>query len=294
MMNIEALKAKIASKQKEFVKTEKPFTAKSGDTSIVLLQGWNPENREVFWHEFGGHYIRGNDGKVAAFYPCDNAIFNKPCPICAMLRKASSMTTDQATLDQIKQMNANTVYLVNAIVLGENNNQPVVFQLSKSAFEQLLNTIGSWMSAVFDEKNPQVLCIKRTGTGFDTKYMVTVTPEKFTLPADTYNNVKNLDEYVNQRTDALMQKTANAISATLGVSMALPAPTATPMVTAAPTAQARPAQTIAAEDIPSSGAYVAPEPVRVAEPQVAPASAPKAQQVAIDDPDLASMLEGIE
>ena len=90
-----------------------------------------------------------------------------------------------------------------------------------------------------------------------------------------------------------MQKTANAISATLGVSMALPAPTATPMV-AAPTAQARPAQTIAAEDIPSTGAYVAPEPVRVAEPQAAPASAPKAQQVAIDDPDLASMLEGIE
>ncbi len=294
MLNFEALKAKMAAKNKEFQTRERPVTPKAGDTSIVLMPGWNPENRETFWHEFGGHYIRGNDGKVGAFYPCDSVIYNKPCPICAMLRKASAMTTDQAVLDQIKQMNANTVYLVNAIVLGENNNEPVVFQLSKSAFEQLLNTIGAWMTAVFDEQNPQVLCIKRSGTGFDTKYLVSVTPEKFPLKPDTYSKLKNLDEYVNQKTDTLMQKTANAISATLGVTMALPAPTvAAPaqMVTAAPAAQVQPqpvyqqapqpaAQTIEPADLPTAGVSAAP-------------SAPSANAQALDDPELAQMLEGL-
>lgn len=316
MMNFESLKAKLAAKNKEFQTRERPVTPKTGDTSIVLMPGWNPENREVFWREFGGHYIRGNDGKVGAFYPCDSVIYNKPCPICAMLRKASSMTTDQAVLDQIKQMNANTVYLVNAIVLGENGNEPVIFQLSKTAFEQLLNTIGAWMQAVFDEQNPQVLCIKRSGTGFDTKYLVSVTPEKFALKPDTYNKLKNLDDYVNQKTDALMQKTANAISSTLGVTMALPAPAvAAPMVAAQPQVQAQPVyqqapvtpaptyQTMNAADIPSAGMMAsqpqaqAPRPMAQPQPQVQPAweapKAPVANQAQIDDPELAQMLEGL-
>lgn len=310
MLNFDMLKAKIANKTKEFDKRERPVVPKPGDTSIVLMPGWKADAREVFWHEFGGHYIRSNDGKVSAFYPCDNAIYNKPCPICAMLRKASAMTTDQAVLDQIKQMNANTVYLVNAIVLGENNNEPVVFQLSKTAFEQLLNTIGSWAQAVFDEQNPQVLTIKRSGTGFDTKYLVSVSPEKFTLKPDTYSKLHNLDDYVNQRTDALMQKTANAISATLGVSMALPAPTvAAPApaiqapAMAQPVAPVAPAQVVEPQiqhaDLPATGTPVAgaapweAQPQPVAQPAPAPQAAPAANQAQITDPELMQMLEGL-
>lgn len=312
MLNFEALKAKIANKTKEFDKRERPVVPKSGDTSIILLPGWKPESREVFWHEFGGHYIRDNAGKVSAFYPCDSAIYNKPCPICEMLRKASAATTDQATLDQIKQMNSNTVYLVNAIVLGENNNEPVVFQLSKTAFEQLLQTISVWMQSVFDEKNPQVICIKRSGTGFDTKYFVSMAPEKFALKQDTYSKMHNLDDYVNQRTDALMQKTANAISATLGVSMALPAPTvAAPAIAAPVMAQPQPVAQPAPQvvepqiqhaDLPATGTPVAgaapweapAQPVAQHQAQAtpAPAAAP-ANQAQIDDPELMQMLEGL-
>ena len=310
MLNFEALKAKIANKTKEFDKRERPYTFKGGDTSIVLMPGWKPEAREVFWHEFGGHYIRGNDGKVTAFYPCDNAIYNKPCPICAMLRKASAMTTDQAVLDQIKQMNANTVYLVNAIVLGENNNEPQVCQFSKTAFEQLINTISAWMTAVFDEQNPQVLSVKRSGTGFDTKYLVSVAPEKFALKPDTYSKLHNLDDYVNQRTDTLMQKTANAISATLGVTMALPAPTVaapTPAIQAPamaqPAAPVAPAQVVEPQiqhaDLPATGTTVAgaapweAQSQPVAQPAPAPQAAPAANQAQITDPELMQMLEGL-
>ena len=122
-----------------------------------------------FWREFGAHYIKGVDGKVASFYPCDDVIYQKPCPVCQALAQASRATHDEGTLEQIKQCRANKQYLVNAIVIGENNNDPVVFSLSKTAFEQLINVIGSWAPAVFEPTKPQVIQIDRSGTGFDTK-----------------------------------------------------------------------------------------------------------------------------
>ena len=275
MINLNNLMARIEQKKKEFARNDKPVTPKQGITKLVVLQGWRPEAREVFWHEFGGHYIKDSSGKTVAFYPCDMAIFGNECPVCSALQKASSMTNDEDQLRAIKEMRAGTQYLINAIVVGENDNKPVVFSLPKRAFTQLLTTMQSWGQAIFDEANPQIVIIQREGTGFDTNYTATVTPEKFTLPANTYSQIKNLDEYVNQRTDALANRAVGAIATTLGVSSAM-IETALPPVQQAPQIATQPVAQ------PAVAPAVQPQP---AVAQAQPAAQPAAQTAWEDLPN---------
>lgn len=261
-MDYAKLLAKIQAKKKEFIKNEKPVGVKPGINKIILMPGWNKDAPEVFWREFGAHYIKdAGTGKVAAYYPCDNVIYGRDdCPVCMALAQASRMTNDDATLELIKQARAGTQFLINAILIGENNNAPVIMALSKTAFEQLMNIILSWGNAIFDPAQPQVIQIDRSGTGFDTRYLVSVTPEKFTLPADTMSKVRNLDDYVNQRTEALAKKATAAISGITGAPIAMVGYqdfTAKPaQIEAQPqTVQAAPApqQTISQADLPTTG-----------------------------------------
>lgn len=302
-MDMAKLMAKINAKKKEFVKNERPVSPKPGINKIVILPGWNPANPETFWREFGAHFIKNPDGTTAGFYPCDEVIFGRECPVCQALAQASRMTSDDATLDLIKKARAGTQFLINAIVIGENGNNPVVFSLSKTAFEQLMNVICSWGQAVFDPSTPQVVEINRTGTGFDTRYMVTVTPEKFQLPADIMSKIKNLDEYVNQRSDAMAKKAVLGIAGITGASVAMlgyheesPAP-----AIAAPKPAS--AQTIPSADIPSTGAsYAQPAPWEVPatpQPMQAPQTMPMGTMVpptqsAALDPEMNELLSGLE
>lgn len=268
MIDLNNLLNKVEQKKKEFVRNDRPVAPKPGATRVVILQGWNPACREVFWREFGAHYIKDASGKTVAFYPCDRVIYDKDCPVCAALQKASTNMFDDESLNLVKQMRSNTQYLMNVIVVGENENKPVVFALQKRAFTQLLTAIQSWGQAIFDETSPQVLEIRREGTGFDTNYTVTVTPEKFSLPANTYSQIKNLDEYVDQRTDSLATKAVTAIATTFGVSAAQIAN----QISAAPAASVAQVQYA-----PAQVAQPVPQPV--AQPIAAPA-VPVAQPVA--------------
>ena len=246
-MDMTKLMAKINAKRKTFVKTERPVSPKLGINKLVILPGWNPESPETFWREFGAHFVKNPDGTTAGFYPCDEVIYGRECPVCQALAQASRMTSDDATLDLIKKARASTQFLVNAIVIGENGNNPVVFSLSKTAFEQLMNVICSWGAAVFDPTAPQIIEINRTGTGFDTRYMVTVTPEKFTLPADIMSRIKNLDEYVDQRTDQMAKKAILGIAGITGTSVAMLGYSEPVQASVVPPAR------IAHEDLPTTG-----------------------------------------
>lgn len=220
-VDTKSLLAKLAQAKKELVRNEKPVKPMMGATDIVLLPGWNPEHREVFWREFGGHYIKQGN-KVVAFYPCDEVINNKPCPVCQKLAEAASMTTDDATLQMIREARAGREFLMNAIVLNSENKNPVVFSMSKTAFEQMIDVITAWSQAVFDEKTPMVIRINRAGTGYDTRYTVTIVNQQYPLPPDTMSKLIDLDKYVDQKTDSMLQKSMNAIASFAGAYSALP------------------------------------------------------------------------
>lgn len=308
-MDMNKLMAKINAKRKTFVKTERPVSPKLGSNKLVILPGWNPESPETFWREFGAHFIKNPDGTTAGFYPCDEVIYGRECPVCQALAQASRMTSDDATLDLIKKARAGTQFLVNAIVIGENGNNPVVFSLSKTAFEQLMNVICSWGQAVFDPTAPQVVEINRTGSGFDTRYMVTVTPEKFPLPADIMSKIKNLDEYVDQRTDAMAKKAILGIAGITGTSVAMLGYSEPVQASVLPAAR-----TISHDDLPTTGYTAAPTaPVTPTIPQAsgvnpmaaqaAPAQAPSmpmntmvppAPTASNLDPEMDELLAGLD
>ena len=275
-MDMQKLMAKINAKKKELVKNERPATPKPGTNKIVLLPGWNPVEPEIFWREYGAHYIKDATNKTAAFYPCDEVIYGTECPVCKALAQASRMTNDDATLDMIKRARAGRQFLVNAIVIGENGNAPTPYALSKTAFESIMNVIGAWGSAIFDPQNPQVIQIDRNGTGFDTRYMVTVTPEKFPLPPDTMSKVRNLDDYVNQRSETLAKKAVFAIGGLAGASAAMlgwnEAEAPRPQIAQAPAQTSAPAYA-APQPAPQTQTYVPPaQPVQPAPaPQPSPA-----------------------
>ena len=280
-MDLNSLKQLIESKKKELVKNERFLTPQIGDTRIVLLPGWNPQRPEVFWREFGGHFIKDSHGKTLGFYPCDDVIFKKPCPVCDALYKASQSTNDQDVLDLIKKARANTQYLVNVIIASDANNQqtskePQVMALTKTCFEQLINVIGSWGEKIFDPQNPQLITISRSGTGFETRYMVSIAPNTYPLTPDVLAKIHNLDEYVNQKTDAMMRKALMAISTVTGATPAI-APEATQTLLQAP-AQASPVAQggMAFEDLPTTGAPD-PMPVQQTQQRYAP-QAPAYQQ----------------
>lgn len=215
-MNLQNLMGKLQAAQKTLVKNEKPVTPKIGVTEIILLPGWRKDDPEEFWREFGAHYIKVG-GKISGFYPCDDIIYGKPCPVCAKLQEVARSSNSDEVNQFIKDSRANRQYLVNAIVIGDNNNEPVVMALSKTVFEQLITQLaGGWGQAVFHPETPKTIQINRTGTGFDTKYQVVVTPREFPLPPNTLNKLKNLDEYVDQRTDQLLNKAVQAISSGSG------------------------------------------------------------------------------
>ena len=274
-MDMNKLMARINAKRKSFVKTERPVSPKLGVNKLVILPGWNPNEPETFWREFGAHFVKNPDGTTAGFYPCDEVIYGRECPVCQALAQASRMTSDDATLDLIKKARASTQFLVNAIVIGENGNNPVVFSLSKTAFEQVMNVICSWGAAVFDPTAPQIIEINRQGTGFDTRYLVTVTPEKFQLPSDIMSKMKNLDEYVDQRTDQMAKKAILGIAGITGTSVAMLGYSEPVQASVVP-----PARTIAHEDLPTTGYTATPTaPVTPTIPQ-ASGVPPMAQPVA--------------
>ena len=225
-MNYANLMQRLQSAKKEFVKNEKPATMKIGRNNIVLLPGWKAEEPELFWREFGGHFIK-QGGKTVAYYPCDEIIYNKPCPVCERLAEVTRACNDDSVNQFVKDARANRQYLVNAIIVNENNNEPVVVSLSKTVFEALIDTIASWGSAVFDPKEPQIICINRQGTGFDTRYSVTITPEKFPLPNGIMSKIRNLDDYVNQSTNSALQKALNSIGSFGAGAASLTAPVQT-------------------------------------------------------------------
>lgn len=214
MFDIQKMYQKLDATKKTFVRNEKAFRFPAGNTDIVLLQGWNPNDRETFFREYGAHFIKQN-GKVVAFYPCDAIINNAPCPICQAITSARSMTNDDEVLKNLREASSNRSFLVNAIVLKSDNPNPQVVEFSKTAFEQLIESISAWGAKVFDTQSPMVLRITRSGTGFDTKYMVTVTPDQFNLPAGTMDNLVNLDDYVDQASDKLLNKAKMALTASV-------------------------------------------------------------------------------
>lgn len=206
---------------KQRAKTIKP---NPGANRYVLLPGWRAGEEDVFWHDFGQHFIKNEADEIQAIYPCLNKTYGRPCPVCEGLSRAMKASPDEATTEVLKKASSSQSYLLNVLALdsAENAGTPQILEVRKSVFNQILELMNDWGTAIFDSENPQIITINREGKGINTKYQVMVSAKKHTMPASVYKNLNNLDDYVRQENEEQERRAIAAINGVAGLISSTP------------------------------------------------------------------------
>jgi hypothetical protein len=223
-MNANKLMELMKNKKAALKPKAKTLKPKPGSNRYVILPSWRGED-EQFWHDFGQHYIKNESGEIQAVYPCLDKTYGQPCPICEGLLKAQRMTTDDETVNLLKEANSGQTYLLNVLDLdGEDSASPQVLQLGKLSFGQLLEMMEEWGVAVLDPVEPIVVLVTRDGKGLNTKYTVQPSSKKHAIPKALlkdgkidHSKLNNLDEYVKQENEEQQRRALNAINNVAGL-----------------------------------------------------------------------------
>lgn len=213
---------------KQRAKTIKP---NPGANRYVLLGGWREGESEIFYHDFGQHFIKNAADEIQAIYPCLNKTYGEPCPVCAGLATALRQSPDEETTEVLKKAAASGTYLLNVLELdGREANTPQILEVKKTVFGQILDMMNDWGTAIFDPENPQIITINREGKGLNTKYTVQISAKKIAMPADAYKNLNNLDDYVRQANEEQEKRAIAAINGVAGLISSAPKTTASAML----------------------------------------------------------------
>jgi hypothetical protein len=212
-MDTSKLLALVKNKQQAMARHGRTVKLKPGANRVVLLPGWRETEPEIFWHEFGQHYIKDATDTVQAVYVCAHRTHNTPCEICDELSRSSKLV-DDATREILEQAKANQVYLLNVLLPeSEQPNSPQVLEVPSGVFNGILQTVGLWKEEAFKKE----LEIKREGKGLNTKYTVSITPNEAVIPAEALKKLNNLDEFVKQTSDEGKRRAQIAVKTVAGL-----------------------------------------------------------------------------
>lgn len=211
---LELMKQKKASMQRH----EKTIKPQPGTNRFILLPGWREEERHIWFHDFGQHYIKDEAGTLKAVYPCNQAIFGESCSVCEGLSRALRASDSDETTAVLKEANATRRHLVNVLALDtEDPNTPQILEITPTVFAQFINLIEEWSTDILSDKEANVIVIERVGKGIETRYSAQVSPKKVAIPKSAMAKLNNLDEYVKMESEEQMRKALNAIGAVAGV-----------------------------------------------------------------------------
>lgn len=201
---------------KQRAKTLKPSNPVN---RYIILPGWRKGEEEMFFHDFGQHYVKNLAGELQAVYPCVDKTYNKPCPVCQAISQAGVGVMDEDQLKTLKDATSGQSYLLNVLALdSEDPKTPQILEIRKSVFGQILELLDDWAPAIFDPEQPIVVKINREGKGLATKYSVAPTMTKEPInAADIYSKLNNLDEYVKQENEENMQRAIGAVKGVVGL-----------------------------------------------------------------------------
>lgn len=224
-MDASKLKSFISSqkaKQQQNKQQTKFLKLKNGESRFVILPGWRKEEPEVFMHPYGAHWyvVPGatskSGGQMWGAYLCQEKTNEKPCPFCQTVRETlTTIASDEEAKEFRRKWMAQQTYLLNVLALdGDNPDQPQVLQVCKTVFEQLTDIIAQWGLQVFDEKEPQIITIKRVQQGgMKVDYSVTVSPTKHKLPSGVLDKLVDLDSVCTGNSDEISLQKINGIFA---------------------------------------------------------------------------------
>lgn len=219
-MDATKLMGLMKDKKAAMAKRDKTVKPRPGKNRIVLLPGWRKGEEHIWFHDFGQHFIKNAAKEIQAVYPCADATFGHTCPVCQALSHATSMAKDDETVNLLAEAKASRTVLINVLDLdGDNPNTPVIYEIKRTVFGQLVELIEEWGVKAFQQE----IVISRDGKGLNTKYSTQISPKEATVPAAALEKLSNLDEYVKQESEEQQRRALTSINAVAGI---LPAPTA--------------------------------------------------------------------
>jgi len=213
-------KADQAAKKAQFIR---PFRFPTGKTRVRLLPGWNPTDPNTFWHDFGMHYVKDKDNKLAAVYICADKTYQRDCPVCSAIWegiRASKDTGNTSMEKLLGQAKSTARVLVNGLVRdGEEPNKPQVIELPSGVFDAMVEQITTFADDdvnMLDPKEGHDFFVTKTGSGLDTEYSVSTAPKATEVTYDVAA-VTDLNAYCSQESDQGLLKATGAVTAVTGL-----------------------------------------------------------------------------
>ena len=205
-MNLEAL-MKLAQDKKTNIAARSNFSnlvrPPQGKSKWRILPGWREGEPEVFWHDFGQHYIKDKDGNVKAVLVCPKDTFGLECEICDSLYDMIRSTKDDSTLKLLKELKSRQSHIVNAVRLDgadANPKKPVLLNIPGSVLSEYLTNLANYQKDddinILDVKEGRAVNIDRTGTGLNTKYSLNVAGKSDAVDPAALASLINIDDYI--------------------------------------------------------------------------------------------------
>ena len=219
-----SLLEKIAAKRKEIkAKTNRTDIIKpaSGKHKYRILPAKSGD--DMFWADFGRHYVKNLDGKMAAVYVCVEQTFGKPCAICQEIARAGKHASDDAELKALEESRCKRAdVLVNVLHLSnaEKANTPQVMSISPTTFDKILAVFEEYQTEGVDITSLTDgidIVIERTGAGLNTEYGVMAAVKSKPVPATVMDSVVDLQEFVQQESESDLRKAINAVNSIVGI-----------------------------------------------------------------------------
>ncbi|WP_152881139.1 regulator [Duganella sp. FT27W] len=211
----------MAAKKAAMKVAEKTVKIEPGKNRIRLLPGWRVGEEHVWFHDFGQHFIKDASDKIQAVYMCASATHDRDCDVCKALTQAGVAAADDATSEVLAKAKASRTVLINALMLDSKEpNTPVILEIKRGVFGQLVDIIEENGALVFAENGNEII-INREGKGLNTSYTAQISLKTYTVPPAALAKLNNLDEYVKQESAEQERRAIAAVNTVAGM---LPAP----------------------------------------------------------------------
>lgn len=217
-MDTAKLMALMAAKKASMKKTEKTAKVSPGKNRVRILPGWRVGEEHVWFHDYGQHFIKDAADNIQAVYVCAAATYEKPCEVCNALAAAGRTAADDAMVELIGKGKASRTVLVNALMLDSTEpNTPVVLELKRGVFGQIVDIVEEWGASVLDPEEGKEIVIVREGKGLNTKYTAQISPKTYKVPPAALTKLTNLDDYVKQESDEQERRAIAAVNSVAGI-----------------------------------------------------------------------------
>lgn len=258
-MDVNKLKALMAQKKQSMKRVDRAAGFGPGKTRIRIAPGWRKGEEEIWFHDYGQHFIKNAADEIQAVYLCADATFGTPCKVCDAVRTALKHSHDDTTNEVVAKSLAGKSILINAFHLDSDEpNTPKVTAVKPTLFTKLMTILEeNGPEAFFDPTEGHEIVVTREGKAKLTKYDASMVIKKGTpIPASAYKNLNDLDDYVKQESDEQERKAIAAVNTVAGF---LPAPGSVPSTTSGSLGLAAPAAAPIGAMRTSPGSKPAPE-----------------------------------